>query len=108
MDTVVEYQFRRRIFLKIIPGCFAVFFVCTIFSFITASENIALFVVAAVAICLAIATQLLINCCPGCGKSQFGTITIKGKLIRTRGWALNPYSCPWCKAQLRSNSAGHS
>jgi hypothetical protein len=58
-------------------------------------------VVAFLAIIMAIGAQLTLNKCPSCDKSQFGTITIKGKLIRTNSWALNPYSCPWCKTKLR-------
>ena len=108
MDTIEKYQARRRVFLKIIPTSFGIFFLCLLFSLFTSTDSLVPFVIAALAICLAISTQLLLNRCPSCGKSQFGTILIKGRLVRTRGWALNPQSCPWCNAQLRASNEAQS
>lgn len=101
MNTIAKYQARRRLFLKIIPIFFAIFFLCVVFALTMSIESVALFLVALLSVGMAIAAQLLINRCPSCGKPQFNTIKIKGKLLRTRGWNLNPYSCPWCKAKLR-------
>jgi transposase-like protein len=49
---------------------------------------------------LAIAVQLGMNACPNCNRSQFKVVKIKGKVIRTESWALNPMYCPWCNEKL--------
>jgi hypothetical protein len=100
MDTVKEYQTKRAIFGKIIPVCFLLFFISLILSFIFDRLEVLWFVLGAASVLVAIAFQLLVNRCPNCGKSQFGAVIIKGQVIRTRGWALNPMSCPWCKVKL--------
>jgi predicted RNA-binding Zn-ribbon protein involved in translation (DUF1610 family) len=103
MDSLKEYQSKRAVFLKIIPLCFIMFFISIVLSFFIDDFERLFFFLAILFVGIAIATQVFVNKCPNCGESQFGTITIKGKLIRTRGWVLNPMSCPWCKTKLNES-----
>lgn len=100
MDSVKEYQAKRAIFGKIIPVCFLLFFISLALSFMFDSLEVLGLILGAASVLVAIAVQLLVNRCPNCGKSQFGAVILKGQVIRTRGWALNPMSCPWCKIKL--------
>lgn len=99
MDTIKEYQVRRSIFMKIIPACFAIFFLSLGVAFLTDYEVIPAVLAFGSGI-VVITIQMTLNKCPSCGKVQFGTVIVKGKIIRTKGWALNPMSCPWCKVKL--------
>lgn len=99
IDTIKEYQAKRSIFMRIIAICFLIFFVSVGVVFFTDYENIPAVLAFGSGI-VAITTQMTINKCPNCGRAQFGTVTVKGKIIRTEGWALNPMTCPWCKVKL--------
>ena len=100
MDSVNDYQAKRAIFGKVIPVCFLLFFISVALSFLFDSLEVLGFILGSASLFVAIAVQLLVNRCPNCGKSQFGAVILNGQVIRTRGWALNPMSCPWCKVKL--------
>jgi len=97
MDT---YRAKRAKFVKIIYGCFFVFFCSVVVGLFATDHELIIFAVGFMAMVMAVTCQMTLNTCPSCGKAQFGAIRIRGSLLRTRGWALNPMKCPWCGVQL--------